>query len=97
MLLPIRFLVGESNVRVGVVVFSDTARIAIPLDMYSDKSSLFAGVNHLAFLDGPTNLAEGFSLLNSQVSQDNNLFIIDTNCDSFASVVCKTRYQVSFQ
>ena len=53
--------------RVGIVVFSDRAKIAIPLDMYTDKRSLLVGVDNLIFLGGPTNLAEGFSLLNSEV------------------------------
>ena len=53
--------------RVGIVVFSDRARIAIPLDMYTDKPSLLVGVDNLVFLGGSTNLAEGFNLLNSEV------------------------------
>ena len=64
-----RFLIGVDHVQVGVVVFSDRAAIAIPLDNNFNKDELLISLDGLdrAFLGGGTNLAEGFRLINTAV------------------------------
>ena len=55
--------------QVGVVVFSDRAAIAIPLDNNFNKEELLISLDGLerAFLGGGNNLAEGFRLINNAV------------------------------
>ena len=64
-----RFLIGDRYVKVGVVVFSDRAAIAIALDNVMNKEQLLTSISTLdrAFLGGGVNMAEGFRLLNTVV------------------------------
>ena len=56
-----------------MVVFSDRAAIAIPLDNNFNKEVLLESIDRLdrAFLGGGVNLIEGFRLLNTAVRSFN--------------------------
>ena len=59
-----------------MVVFSDRAAIAIPLDNNFNKEVLLDSIDRLdrAFLGGGSNLIEGFQLLNAAVRSLNSSF-----------------------
>ena len=74
-----RFLIGVDHVQVGVVVFSDRAAIAIPLDNNFNKDELLISLDGLdrAFLGGGNNLAEGFRLINTAVNWNKCVIWLD--------------------
>ena len=59
------FEIGESQTRIGVIVFSTSAQITIPLGLHNDYDSLSSAISNIAYIDEGTNTYLALELLDT--------------------------------
>ena len=60
------FVIGPDNTQVGVIAFSNAARVEFPLNRYSDEATLHAAIRIIPYTSGGTNTAAGLNALEKQ-------------------------------
>ena len=75
------FIIGPSNNQIGVITFSDSARVEFTLSTYSDREFLEQAINGIPYYGGDTNipaalcqLLQSYSSNSSGARLDGNVF-----------------------
>ncbi|CAI9721419.1 Hypothetical predicted protein [Octopus vulgaris] len=61
---------GQSQVRVGIITFSDTAHLDIPLNRYTAIATLKEAISQIPYRTGLTNTAAALNLLRREIIAD---------------------------
>ena len=67
-----RVTLGITNFQIGVITFSNTATLNIPLGAYSSAAQLSNAVGALSYLGGGTNLRAALALARTQAFAPSN-------------------------
>ncbi|GAB1606722.1 matrilin-3-like [Argonauta hians] len=63
---------GQSLVRVGIITFSDTAHLDVPLNRYPAIATLKEAISRIPYRTGLTNTAAAMNLLRREILSDRN-------------------------
>ena len=66
------FVIGQRDTRVGVVVYSSSAELSIPLTRFDDKTQLQNAVRQLNYIGGFTNTADALRVARQQCFSSSN-------------------------
>ncbi|KAK3591361.1 hypothetical protein CHS0354_040323 [Potamilus streckersoni] len=64
--------VGPNKVHVGLMQFSNYPSLEFPLDMYSSRQDVMAGIDKMQYMGGGTNTADAIKYMRSQLFSQNS-------------------------